>query len=202
LDPADVDLKRGRLTPLGRDFFERDALTVARDLIGTYLVVERERAVRVVETEAYRGPGDAACHARTGLTIRNRALFGPPGHAYVFLVYGMHLCFNVVCLREGAGHAVLVRAGEAVSGVQPDLRTDGPGRLARALGITRADDGMDLVRGRAFLAAREKRPKIGRGPRVGVAYAGAVADRPWRFFDAESRQVSRPPKSAIGRGAR
>src|SRR6185369_15318588 len=101
--------------------FARDALIVARALVGTFLVHEvpgvSRRAVRIVETEAYRGPTDLACHARVGLTSRTRTLLGPPGRAYVFLVYGMHDCFNVVCLGEGRGHAVLVRGGEAVHGI-------------------------------------------------------------------------------------
>jgi DNA-3-methyladenine glycosylase len=205
VDPADDDALTGarRFLPLGRDFFERDALRVARDLVGAYLVVRRGksvRAVRIVETEAYRGPDDGACHARAGLTQRTRSLFGRPGQAYVFLVYGMHRCFNVVCMREGSGHAVLVRAGEPVHGIGEGIRTDGPGRVARALGITLEDDGLDLTDGAAFIAGREGRVRIGRGPRVGVAYAGAIAERPWRFYDSRSRHVSRPPKSAIGLG--
>jgi DNA-3-methyladenine glycosylase len=153
--------------------------------------------VRIVETEAYRGPSDAACHARVGLTKRTRALLGPHGHAYVFLVYGMHECFNVVCLGEGSGHAVLVRAGEPVSGVT--ARCDGPGRLAKAMGITRADDGRDLTKPPLYLCARPKgRVDIGVSARVGVAYAGAVAEKEWRFFDRGSACVSKPPRSAIG----
>jgi DNA-3-methyladenine glycosylase len=204
VDPAHVDLSAPeRFSPLGRDFFERDALRLARDLVGAYLVVQRRggvRAVRIVETEAYRGPGDAACHARAGLTRRNRSLFGPPGHAYVFFVYGMHHCFNVVCFGEGRGHAVLVRAGEPALGIAEAVRTDGPGRVARSLGITLNDDGLDLTGETVFVSAREERIRVGRGPRVGVAYAGAVAERPWRFFDSASRHVSRPPKGAIGLG--
>jgi DNA-3-methyladenine glycosylase len=196
------------LSPLPRSFFERDALVLARALVGTLLVVRASsrpgsapRVARIVETEAYRGPRDLACHARAGLTKRTKTLFGPPGHAYVFLIYGMYDCFNVVCLGEGKGHAVLVRAVEPVSGVPADAGTSGPGRLSRALGITRADDAMDLVAGspRIFLASRERRPRIEATPRVGVAYAGEWADRPWRFFDAASRHVSRPPASSIGR---
>jgi DNA-3-methyladenine glycosylase len=112
----------------------------------------------------------------------------------------MHDCFNVVCLGEGKGHAVLIRAGEAVMGIEPGTRTDGPGRLARALGITREHDGVDLTSEELFVAPRAEPVRILRGPRVGVAYAGAFADKPWRFCDAESRDVSRPPPSAIGRG--
>lgn len=155
---------------------------------------------RIVETEAYRGPKDLACHARSGLTKRTRTLYGPPGHAYVFFIYGMHDCFNVVCFAEGKGHAVLIRAVEPISGIAPDAGTAGPGRLTRALGITRADDAHDLVEGRRiFLAARDRRPRIVVTPRVGVAYSGEWADRPWRFFDGRSRCVSKPAAKAIGR---
>lgn len=205
MDPADGDLKGrgGRFSPLAREYFERDALALARELIGAYLVVRRsriERAVRIVETEAYRGPNDAACHARAGRTRRTCSLFGAPGHAYVFLVYGMHLCFNVVSFGEGRGHAVLVRAGEPVLGIAEGTRTDGPGRVARALGITRDDDGRDLTGVTMFVSARDTEVRLGRGPRVGVAYAGAVAERPWRFFDRRSPHVSRPPRASIGLG--
>jgi len=204
-------VSRGRATitalypPAPAEYFERDARLMARALIGAHLVRYQDgeaRVARIVETEAYRGPRDAACHARVGLTPRTRSLLGPPGHAYVFLVYGMHECFNVVCYRDGGGHAVLLRAGEPILGVIG--RTDGPGRLARALGITRADDGVDLTHPPTYISARgvehHPGPRIGVTPRVGVAYAGADADRPWRFYDAASRHVSRPPKSAIGRG--
>lgn len=201
---------------LPRSFYARDALVVARALVGTYLVVSRPhdrrddaakpghggpvRAVRIVETEAYRGPKDLACHARAGLTKRTRTLYGPPGHAYVFLIYGMYDCFNVVCFGEGKGHAVLVRAGEPVLGIDHGIRTDGPGKLARALGITRAHDTADLVGSHGLhLAPRSKRPhRIGVTARVGVAYAGEIADAPWRFFDAESAHVSKPSPKSIG----
>jgi DNA-3-methyladenine glycosylase len=206
--------------PIGHAFFARDALLVARDLVGAYLVVARPtfrrkipsgapgeiarrqgiRAVRIVETEAYRGPTDGASHARAGLTRRTRSLFGPPGHAYVFLIYGMHDCFNVVCLSEGTGHAVLIRAGEPTLGIEAEERTDGPGRVARALGLSREDDGRDLTGPELFVAPRLARVKIARGPRVGVAYAGAIAEKPWRFYDAKSRHVSRPSPSTIGLG--
>jgi DNA-3-methyladenine glycosylase len=168
--------------PIGHEFFTRDALEVARELIGAYLVVARPprekparktgsvgegravRAVRIVETEAYRGPTDGASHARAGLTRRTRTLFGPPGHAYVFLVYGMHDCFNVVCFGEGKGHAVLIRAGEPTLGILEQERTDGPGRVARALGLSRADDGKALRR--AARGQREDRALPARRGRV------------------------------------
>jgi DNA-3-methyladenine glycosylase len=174
---------------------------VARALVGTFLVV-RGKVARIVETEAYRGPTDLACHARAGLTARTRALYGPPGRGYVFLVYGMYDCFNVVCFAEGKGHAVLVRGVEPVSGIEAGARTDGPGRLTRALGITRADNDVDLLSRDFFLAPRQKRPRIVATPRVGVAYAREWADKPWRFYDPTSLHASRPSRRSIGRGQR
>lgn len=202
--------------PLDRAFFARDAKIVARALIGTTLVVLHEggrRSGRIVETEAYRGPADLACHARFGVTKRTRSLFLEPGHAYVYFIYGMHQCFNVSCLREGAGHAVLIRAVEileAGSDITPPPRGDGPGRLTRALGIDRRHDGLDVtgedplspisLLARPSGARAGARPKVGATARVGVGYAGEIADAPWRFFDRESQQVSRPSARVIGRG--
>jgi DNA-3-methyladenine glycosylase len=189
-----------RLTP---EFFARDALVVARALIGVELWHRQGddlRAVRIVETEAYRGPKDLACHARAGLTKRTKTLYGPPGMAYVFLIYGMYDCFNVVCFGEGKGHAVLLRAGEPLFGVPEGVRTDGPGRVTRALGITRAHDGLDLRGTTLHLRARSVRPRLVVTPRVGVGYAGSWAEKPWRFLDAKSRHVSRPSARLIGLG--
>lgn len=185
---------------LTRAFYARDALVVARALVGTHLV-HGERVGRIVETEAYRGPTDLACHARAGLTKRTAALFGPPGHSYVFLVYGMHECFNVVCLAKGSGHAVLIRGVEPARALAAGVRTDGPGRLTSALGITRADNAVDLVSSpKLWIAPRTRRPRINVTARVGVAYAGEIAEAPWRFFDAASRHVSRPSPKNIGLG--
>ncbi len=192
---------------LGPDFFERDALVVAKALLGTLLVHlgpdGEHRAVRIVETEAYRGPKDLASHARAGLTKRTSTIYGPPGRAYVYLIYGMYDCFNVVCYGEGKGHAVLVRAGEPVAGIAAAHRTDGPGRMTRALGITRAHNGLDLRGGSLFLVPRaaKGRPKtVSITARVGVGYAGLYAGKPWRFFDGESAHVSRPSPRQIGTG--
>jgi DNA-3-methyladenine glycosylase len=200
-------VSRARLTDLA--FFERDALILARALIGTTLVhvlpTGERREGRIVETEAYRGPTDAASHARFGLTKRTRTLLGPPAHAYVYLIYGMYDCFNVVCFGEGKGHAVLIRAVEPARGIDPGVRADGPGRLTRALGITRAHDGADLVAGSAItLAPRAEgvRVAVATTPRVGVGYAGVWAERPWRFLDARSGGVSSPAARTIGRGGR
>jgi DNA-3-methyladenine glycosylase len=192
---------REPLVPLERSFYARGALVVARALLGTF-IVHGERVARIVETEAYCGPDDLACHARAGLTKRTRTLLGTEGHAYVFLIYGMYDCFNVVCKGGGAGHAVLVRGAEPVAGIDEDVRLDGPGRFARGMEISRANDGHDLTRPPLFLAARTSRPKIGVSARVGVAYAGECADFPWRFYDADSRHVSKPPARTIGSGPR
>ena len=192
----------GRALPsrLPREFYARDALVVAKALVGTHLV-HGDRVARIVETEAYRGPTDLACHAKVGITKRTRTLYGPPGHAYVFLIYGMYDCFNVVCFGEGKGHAVLVRGVEPVRGIPEGVRTDGPGRLARALAITRAHDTADLVAGGVIaVLPRTKRPRIAVSARVGVAYAGAIAEAPWRFYDASSPHVSRPSPRTIGLG--
>ena len=194
-----------RAARLGRSWFARDALVVARALIGCFVVHERPRDAsprvsRIVETEAYRGPADLACHARAGLTRRTRTLLGPEGHAYVFFVYGMHECFNVTCWGAGRGHAVLVRAGEPTGGIDEHVRLDGPGRFARAMGLSREHDGQDLTEAPIYLCGRAGRPRIAVSPRVGVAYAGAWADRPWRFYDPSSSHVSKPPAKSIGRG--
>jgi DNA-3-methyladenine glycosylase len=204
-DALDFSAARLRATRLPRSWYARDALTAARNLIGCFLVHEAQngappRVARIVETEAYRGPKDLACHARAGLTKRTRVLLGEEGHAYVYFIYGMHFCFNVTCRGEGHGHAVLVRAGEPVAGLSPEARLDGPGRLTREMEIARPLHGHDLVEPPLYICPRRARPRIAVTPRVGVAYSGHWADRPWRFFDARSPHVSRPPRSAIGRG--
>jgi DNA-3-methyladenine glycosylase len=190
---------------LPESFFARDARVVARALVGTTLVHVKNgvaRVARIVETEAYRGPTDAACHARFGKTERTRALFGPPGTAYCFLVYGMHECFNIVSRAEGSGHAVLVRGAEIVDGVDAELRADGPGRFARALGFSRKDNGRSCYGDDLFFLPRSRRPRIKVTARVGVAYAEEHADWPLRFFDEGSEGVSRPSRAQIGRGTK
>ncbi len=185
---------------LARDFYARPCLKVARDLVGKWLVHRagpKLRSGRIVETEAYIGIEDQACHARFGETNRNRVMFGPPGHAYVFLIYGMYDCFNVVCEPEKHPAAVLIRAlepGEDVEG-----KTDGPGKLTRALGINRTHSGLDLTGDRLWIEDRGgKKPRIVATPRIGIDYAGEWVDKPWRFIDAESRWVS-GRKRGIGR---
>jgi DNA-3-methyladenine glycosylase len=203
---AAFDLAALRTMRLPRAWYAREATAMARALIGCILVHEgstsvEPRASRIVETEAYCGHRDQACHARAGLTKRTRALLGEEGHAYVFFVYGMHDCFNVTCRGAGWGHAVLVRAGEPSWGFGQGTRLDGPGRFARAMGIARSLDGADLTSDTIYLCPRQSRPRIGVTARVGVGYAGHWADRPWRYFDTASQHVSKPPKRAIGRPA-
>jgi DNA-3-methyladenine glycosylase len=167
---------------------------VARELIGMHLVHADGRTVRrgrIVETEAYLGPADRAAHSARGRTARTEVMFGPPGHAYVYFIYGFWNCLNVVTAAAGVPHAVLLRALEPVSGVSG--RTWGPGLLCRALHIDRGLNGADL-RGEVLWIERAPRgapaPRIARATRIGVEYAGLWAKRRWRFFDAHSPYVS------------
>ncbi len=201
-----------RFRALPASFYRRPADVVARDLLGRWLVRERagERLVlRLVETEAYLGAPDAASHARGGhRSARNEAMYLAGGHAYVYFVYGMHWCLNVVCAERGVPHAVLLRAGEAVAGgarmaalrgltgaPRPGALAGGPARLCAALGVDRAFDGADLRRGELRVTAGEPADpaSIVVSARVGVDYAGAAARWPLRFFVARSSEVSRPP---------
>src|SRR5262245_60022885 len=154
---------------LPRSFYDRDTVTVARELLGKYLVhvVEgEERVGRIVEVEAYLGEHDLAAHSSKGRTERTKVMFGPPGHAYVYLIYGMHSCMNVVTERDGHASAVLLRALEPVSGIE--LRTSGPGLLCRAMGIDRRRNAQDLLGDELFVAeARgDPEPRIVRRPRI------------------------------------
>ncbi|HEY7954659.1 MAG TPA: DNA-3-methyladenine glycosylase [Polyangia bacterium] len=183
---------------LSREFYAQPCLTVAAALIGKHLchrVGRKTLGGRIVETEAYIGEEDQACHARFGKTKRSQLLFGPPGHAYVFLIYGMYDCFNVVTEPDGRPAAVLVRALEPDAGVSS--ATSGPGKLTRALGITRAQNGIDVTGARLWLEDRgEPAPELAATPRIGVDYAGEWALRPWRFIDPKSRCLSRKPRGA------
>jgi DNA-3-methyladenine glycosylase len=177
-----------------RRFFLQSTLTVARELIGMRLV-HRDgatlRAGRIVETEAYMGPRDRAAHSSRGRTARTEVMFGPPGHAYVYFIYGFWNCLNVVTAREGVPHAVLLRALEPLSG--SDGRTFGPGLLCRSLGIDRRLNGADLLGERLWLERAPRSgplPRIVRATRIGVDYAGEWASRRWRFYDAASPYVS------------
>jgi DNA-3-methyladenine glycosylase len=191
--------------PLPREFYARPVLSVAKACLGQLLVhrVGKELLVgRIVETEAYRGPEDRAAHSYGGRrTARTEVMFGPPGFAYVFFVYGMHYQFNIVTTRVDAPHAVLVRAVEPVLGVEHMAKrrnlpegsrdlTNGPGKLCQAFAIGKAEYGLDLCASKLFLAAGP-RAKGESSARIGVAYAEDWAQKPWRFFDPKSRYVSR-----------
>lgn len=177
--------------PLPRSFYARDAEAVARALLGTVIVHRLPggtRRARIVETEAYVGTHDLACHASRGRTARTAVMFGPPGRAYVYFVYGMHHMLNVVTGGAGEAQAVLIRAAEPLSGVEG--RTDGPGRLTKALGIDLTHNGTDLCAPPLWLAAGEPARQVRAAPRIGVDYAGEWAAAPLRFYDSESRHVS------------
>ncbi len=170
---------------LPRTFYDRDTIAVARDLLGKYLVhVSRgmKRVGRIVEVEAYLGPHDLAAHSARGLTERTRVMFGPPGHAYVYMIYGMYFCMNVVTEREGHASAVLLRAVEPVVNIEE--RTQGPGLLCRAMRIDRWLNGHDLTGKNFYIAAPAKSESvvIVKRPRVGVDYAGHWARRHLRFY--------------------
>ncbi len=150
------------------------------------------RAGRIVETEAYRGPQDLAAHSSRGRTRRTEVMFGPPGHAYVYFIYGFWHCLNVVTAAKGVPHAVLLRALEPLTGIE--ARTWGPGLLCRAMHIDKRLNGADLCGEVLWLerpSAGSRRPvRIARSARIGVDYAGEWARRPWRFYDKDSRYVS------------
>ncbi len=183
-----------RPEPLGADFFCRPAEAVARDLVGSTLAYRVDgvaRRARIVETEAYVGEHDLASHARFGRTRRNAAMWGPAGRAYVYFVYGMHHCLNVVTSTDGDPQAVLLRAAEPLDGWE--ARLSGPALLAEGFGVTRADDGADLIAGPRWFEPGSSPAAVVAAPRVGVDYAGAWARAPLRFLDAASPAVSRPP---------
>lgn len=196
------------VTILPRAFYDRPTVDVALDLLGRRLVCiegDMRRTGIIVETEAYVGPHDLACHASRGRTPRTEVMFGPPGYAYVYLVYGLHCCFNAVTEREGYPAAVLVRALAPdvpdmpdVPDVPPDASTSGPGLLCRALHINRTHNRADLTASPVVVEAGERaidRPKPNHapacGPRIGVDYAGEWASRPLRFWIAGNPWVSR-----------
>lgn len=176
------------MQPLPLAFSARDTVEVAKALLGCFLV-HRRAVGRIVEVEAYLGPHDLACHSAKGRTARTEVMFGPPGHAYVYLIYGMHHCVNVV---TGGGAAVLIRAVEPVEGFAPDARGDGPGRLTRSMHLTRAQNGLRLDRAPLFLAEGSPVTRLGSSARIGVDYAGPRwSRRRLRFFDASSPHVSK-----------
>ena len=190
-DPTAYRGVRPKILPV--TFYARDTLIVARNLLGKYLVRELPqgvRAGRLIEVEAYVGPHDRACHAYKGRTKRTEVLFRSPGLAYVYLIYGMYHCLNVVTERLDYPAAVLIRAVEDETGL-----IDGPGRVCRAYGIDLTLNYHDLTTGqKLWLEDRGQRParaQIGSFPRIGVDYAGEWATRPWRFRIATVRHKTR-----------
>lgn len=179
---------------LPRAFYEREAAVVAEELVGKVLVHRvggKELRARIVETEAYVGEHDLACHASKGRTKRTEVMYGRGGHAYVYFIYGMYDMFNIVTGKAGVAQAVLVRAAEALDDWEADL--SGPGKLCRALGIRVAMNGTDLTREELFLVDNGMKPvRVVRTKRVGIDYAGEWKDELLRFCDAQSRAVSKP----------
>jgi DNA-3-methyladenine glycosylase len=182
---------------LRRDFFARSVHEVAPELIGATLLVDGVGGL-IVEVEAY-DQEDPASHGFRGPTERTAAMFGPPGHAYVYRSYGIHWCINFVCDVEGRAEAALIRALEPTRGLDtmrarrgvddPRRLCSGPGKLCQALGITREHDGLPLDRAPFALYARDGEPELATGPRIGITRA---AELPWRYALAGSRFLSRP----------
>lgn len=190
------------MTTLGREFFARSVHDVAPELVGCTLLVDGVGG-RIVEVEAYDGE-DPASHGFRGPSTRNRAMFGPPGHAYVYRSYGIHWCLNFVCDEEGRAEAVLVRALEPTAGVDrmrarrrvddERLLCSGPGRLCQALGVTGDHDGLPLdLSPFSILPGAAPDSEVVRGPRVGITRA---TERPWRYGLAGSRYLSRALRRA------
>jgi len=179
---------------LPRSFYDRDTILVAKELLGKFLVHESEgvkRVGKIVEVEAYLGPHDLAAHSAKGRTKRTEIMFGPPGHAYVYLIYGMYHCMNVVTEREGHAAAVLLRAIEPVENIEG--RTCGPGLLCRAMKIDLRLNAHDLLSDHFHIAAPNKSEShtIVKRPRIGVDYAKHWAKRHLRFYIKDNPFVSR-----------
>jgi DNA-3-methyladenine glycosylase len=191
---------------LSRSFYSRPALEVASDLVGKVLVRRLDRKTlsgKIVETEAYAGPHDLACHASKGHTQRTSVMFGPPGHAYVYMIYGVYFCLNVVTEPVGQPSAVLIRAIEPLENADvmrrlrdsPQRDTNiasGPGKLCMAMSIDKALNGANLLGSALWLENRNLEPgRVCTSARVGVDYAGEYKDKPWRFFAEGNPHVSR-----------
>jgi DNA-3-methyladenine glycosylase len=201
-----IPVSAERSTSLDRAWFDRPAPDLAVDLLGARLVHLGDEGTvggRIVEVEAYLGPEDLAAHSARGRTARNATMFGPPGHLYVYLIYGLHHCLNVVAGPGEKPEAVLIRALEIDDGVAlaatrrgprvPFSRlASGPGNVGRALAVDRSLDGADLLTGPVLIRPRSgAAPPIGSGRRIGVDYAAAWAARSLRFWIAGDPHVSR-----------
>ncbi len=192
---------------LPMEFYTRPTLEVARDLIGKVLVYNSDGArvsARLVEVEAYIGRDDPACHAAVGRTERNAVMFGPGGFGYIYFIYGMYYCLNVVTENEGFPAAVLIRAAEPQDGEDilrmryradhKNLLTNGPGKLCKAFGLTREQNGLDLTGPTLYLEDCDYRPgKIMRTERIGIKVG---RDKLWRFYEDGSRFVSATGKKS------
>lgn len=180
---------------LTRQFFEKPTLAVARGLIGTELVLHhpaRERRARIVETEAYLGPEDRASHASRGQTPRNAPMFGPAGFTYVYLIYGIHWCLNIVTESPGYPAAVLIRAVEPIQPADDARQASGPGKVCRWLGVDKNWNKIDAT-GRLLYIEKDAMPAgpIVAGTRIGVDYAGTWATKKWRFGLVNHPSLSR-----------
>ncbi len=197
--------------PLPQSFYRRDAVSVAVEMIGALLRFDGI-ILRITETEAYGGPHDSASHSRSGVTPRNHPMWGPPGHTYIYLCYGIHHLLNITVYPEGEAGAVLIRACEPVEGIElvrsrranrtgPALLA-GPGRVTQALGVTTAMSGAPVYQGKALSLHPGVLPsKMLRGPRVGIGYAKPKDQRiAWRFADGTSPWVSQPQTLRPWRG--
>jgi DNA-3-methyladenine glycosylase len=180
---------------LARAYFSQPTLRVARSLLSKYLVRANGVGVtvgRIVEVEAYVGPEDRASHASRGRTKRTEVMFGPPGIAYVYLIYGMHYCLNVVTEREGYPAAILIRGVEVVADGERTL-VEGPGRVCRAFAVDRTLNGLDMTIGRELWiedrGVRVPAACVTAAPRIGVDYAGEWAKKPWRFRFLDRREA-------------
>jgi DNA-3-methyladenine glycosylase len=193
-------VSRSQLKPLASSFFTRSVHKVAPELIGATLLIDDVGGI-IVEVEAYHHT-DPASHSYSGPTERNGVMFGPPGFAYVYRSYGIHWCLNFVCEKEGSASAVLIRALEPTEGLSkmrrrrgvPDDRNlcSGPGKLAQALAVTRAYNGLPLSMPPFALFGRTGKPEVVTGPRIGITKA---VEQPWRYGLKGSKFVSKPFKA-------
>lgn len=189
-----------------RSFYERDTIAVARELLGQIIVRETDEGVtraRIVETEAYLGEKDDAAHSYRGRTERVRVQFGPKGHAYIYMIYGMYYCLNITSGPPGVPEAILIRALEPLSGLalmaqrrkteKPRNFCSGPGKLCKAMDIGRDLYGADLCReGELYLEYGEAPAAVTASKRVGIDYAVLCRDELWRFYATGSAYISRP----------
>jgi len=175
---------------LGKSFFDQPTVKVAQELLGKYLIVnqdERFQIGQIIETEAYVGEKDKASHASRGCTPRNKTMWGQAGILYVYLIYGMYHCLNIVTERAGFPAAVLIRGLEPISGISGEV--DGPGKLCRELGITTKDTGVDITESNKIYIVDigEKSKRVIVAERVGVDYAGEWARKKWRFLREKTK---------------